>query len=431
MSSTYASDARIVADSLTYALPDGRTLFHDLSLAFGGDRTGLIGPNGSGKTTLVRLLAGELVPTSGTVFRAGPVAVLPQEFRPPPGAPLAAVLGIDERLKALKRLEVGAGTVGDVEAVGDDWHLPERAHALLARLGLGHLGLDRSIGTISGGEATRVALAGLMLGDPDFLLLDEPANHLDAEGRAGLYAFVEEWSGGLLCVSHDRALLRRMDRIVELSALGARTYGGDYDAYRAQRAAEHAAAARELDSAKAALKRAERKARQVRQRQARRDARGRRSRIGGGMPKILLNARKEKAEATGAQVDAVTEREVRERGERVTAARRRGEEREAPRFEVASTGLPAGRTVLDIDRVTVRFPGAPEPVLHALSLRIVGPERVAAAREATSRAGSPGASDTLKPSRPYGKPDPRAFKKASLRVQPLRNAGRGPKASRR
>jgi ATPase subunit of ABC transporter with duplicated ATPase domains len=372
-----ASDGRIVTERLSYALPDGHALFHDLNLSFGRERTGLVGPNGSGKSTLVRLLAGELRPSSGTVHRAAAVAVLPQDFRPAPGAPLSIVLGIHERLSALRRMEAGESTLADLELVGDDWELPERAAAVLARFGLAHLPLDRPVGTVSGGEATRVALAALALGRPDFLLLDEPTNHLDAESREALYAFVEGWTGGLLCVSHDRALLRRMDRIVELSSLGVRVYGGDYDAYRARRELDDAAASRELESARAALRLREREARALRERQAHREARGRRERATANMPKILLNSRKAQAEATGARVRAVIEREVEERSERVAVARRRVEERERPRFELPTTGLPAGRTVLELRDVTVRFPGADRPVLDDVSLRIVGPERVA------------------------------------------------------
>ncbi len=376
-STTHASDGRIVAERLAYAPADGRALFQDLTLSFGRERTGLVGPNGSGKTTLVRLLAGELAPSSGTVHRTGPVAVLPQDFHPAPEAPLSVVLGVEERLAALRRMEAGAAVVADLDRVGDDWDLPERAAAVLARFGLGHLPLDRPVGAVSGGEGTRVALAGLALGRPDFLLLDEPTNHLDAASREALYAFVEGWTGGLLCVSHDRALLRRMDRIVELSPLGVRVYGGDYDAYRARRDADDAAAEREMDSARAALRLAEREAREVRERQARREAQGRRDRATANIPKILLNARKGQAQATGAHVRAVTEREVEERRARAEAARRRVEERERPRFDLASTGLPAGRTVLEMQGVTVRFPGAARPVLDGVSLRVAGPERVA------------------------------------------------------
>jgi ATPase subunit of ABC transporter with duplicated ATPase domains len=369
--------ASVVAERLSYALPDGRALFHELNLSFGRERTGLVGPNGSGKSTLVRLLAGELAPSSGVVRRTAAVAVLPQDFRPAPDAPLAVVLGIDERLQALRRMEAGESTLADLELVGDEWELPERAAAVLARFGLSHLSPDRPVGTVSGGEATRVALAGLALGRPDFLLLDEPTNHLDAASREALYAFVEGWTGGILCVSHDRALLRRMDRIVELSSLGVRVYGGDYEAYRERRAQDDAAAEREMESARAALRLAESEARELRERQARREARGKRERATANMPKILLNARKAKAQSTGARVRAVIEREVEERREQLGAARSRVEERERPRFELASTGLPAGRTVLELLDVTVRFPGAERPVLDGVALRIVGPERVA------------------------------------------------------
>lgn len=376
---THASDAHIVATSLAYALPDGRALFHDLNLSFGGDRAGLIGPNGSGKTTLLRLLAGELTPTAGSVHRAAVVAALPQDIRPRAGARLSEVLGIDAQLTALGRLEDGQGTVEDLECVGDDWDIRDRSAAVLAKLGLGHVTLDRAAETLSGGELTRAALAGLTLGRPDILLLDEPTNNLDATSREALYEFVAGWSGGIVCVSHDRELLRRMDRIVELSSTGARVYGGNYDDYLAQREVERAAAERELESARAALRGAEQKARDVRERQAKREARGRRQRATANLPRILLNARGAKAEATSARIDAVSEREVDERRARVAAARQLVEERDDPRLQVAPTHLPAGRVVLEMHDVVVRFDGAATPVLDGISLEVKGPERVAIA----------------------------------------------------
>jgi ATPase subunit of ABC transporter with duplicated ATPase domains len=372
-----AGEARIVAERLTYATADGRELLHDITLGFGRERTGLVGANGSGKTTLVRLLAGEIAPTGGSVHTSGIIAVLPQEFQPPPDATLAVLLGIEERLAALRRMEAGEADVADLERIGDEWDVQDRATATLAHFGLSHLPIDRPVGAVSGGEATRVALAGLALSRADFLLLDEPTNHLDAESRAALYDFVEQWTGGLACVSHDRALLRRMDRIVELSTLGVRVYGGNFDAYHARRAADDAAAARELDSARAELRRVRRAAQEVRERQARREAKGRRDRATANMPKILLNGRRAQAEATGAHVRAITEREVEERRRRTEDARRHVEERESPRFSLPPAILAAGRTVLVLDDVCVRFDDDVAPILNGVSLRIIGPERVA------------------------------------------------------
>ena len=375
--STTSRDARLTADRLSYALPDGSDIFTDLTISFGRERTGLVGPNGSGKTTLVRLLSGAIQPTAGTVHRTGVLATLPQDFRPPPRATLAMVLRVEEKLAALLRTDRGAATVDDIVLIGDDWDLRERIAAVLARFHLGHLSLDRLLSSVSGGETTRAALAGLVLDQPDFLLLDEPTNHLDADSRAALYEFVESWTGGMLCVSHDRALLRRMDRIVELSALGVRSYGGNYDEYRAQRDAETAAAERELDSARAAVRVAEREAREVRERQARRESQGRRKAATANMPKILLNAGKARAQETGAQIRSIANREVQERRERAAAAKEQVEERERPRFALPSTNLPAGRTVLDVMDVSVTFAGASAPILEDVSFRITGPERIA------------------------------------------------------
>lgn len=373
---THASDARIVAEKLSFAHADGRLLFNDLTLSFGRERTGLVGPNGSGKTTLLRLLAGELQPGSGCVYRPGLISVLPQDFRPLASAPLSAILGIDTRLETLARVQSGAGTVDDLEAIGDDWDLPERAQLAIATFGLEHLRLDQPVGLLSGGEATRVALAALTLGRSDFLLLDEPTNNLDRDGREELYDFVEGWRGGIVCVSHDRELLRRMDRVVELTAGGARTYGGNYDDYRAQKDAEQAAAEDELSNARSALRKAERAAREQIERQARRQATGRREGRTANMPRILLGARKNQAQATTARIRSITERAIGERRDRVREARERVEERERPRFGIPSSNLPAGRLVLELFNVAVRFEGCPEPLLEGVSLRMVGPDRV-------------------------------------------------------
>ncbi|HEX2210316.1 MAG TPA: ATP-binding cassette domain-containing protein, partial [Longimicrobium sp.] len=346
--STQLSGVRLVADRLAYSLADGRTLFSDLTLGFGRERTGLIGANGTGKSTLVRLLAGELRPSAGTVVRAGTVGYLPQDFHVRADQPLAAVLGIAERLSRVDRVLAGDAFAEDLDPVGGDWDLRERAEAVLARLGLSRLPLDRPVGDVSGGEGTRVALAGVLLSQPGFLLLDEPTNNLDAAGRAALYELVEGWTGGLLAVSHDRELLRRMDRIVELTPSGARVYGGGYDLYRARRAAEAEAAARELASAEASLRTARREAQRMRERQARRDSRGRQVAAKGGTPRIMLGMMKERSEGTG---DAVRE----------TAA------------------VPAGKVVVELDGVRYTPPGATTPLLNRVSLRIVGPERVAIA----------------------------------------------------
>ncbi|MFS2112535.1 ATP-binding cassette domain-containing protein, partial [Sphingomonas sp. Sphisp140] len=209
-------------DILSAATPEGRPLFDNLTLALGRERTGLVGRNGSGKSTLLRILAGEAAPAGGSLVRSGSVGVLRQEW---PGEwRVDEVLGVRAGLERLARVLAGEGDEEDLAEA--DWTLEERVVAALAETGLEGVALDRRVATLSGGERTRVGIARLRIDAPDLLLLDEPTNNLDAEGRAAVMALVDGWRGGVLVASHDRALLEHMDRIVELTPLGARVFGG-------------------------------------------------------------------------------------------------------------------------------------------------------------------------------------------------------------
>jgi len=168
-----------------------------------------------------------------------------------------------------------------------------------------------------------------------------------------------------------------MDRIVELAAGGARVYGGGWELFRAQRTAEADAAARELASAESALRRARREAQAMRERQDRRESRGRRAAAAANAPKILLGAMKNNAEGTGAKVREVAGRLVEDGRARLDAARERVDEQARLVLDLPSATVPSGKVVLELDRVAYRHPGAAAPVIDGVSLRVIGPERVA------------------------------------------------------
>jgi len=369
----------ITLDSVTQLSPDGRVLFENLTLAFGRERTGLVGRNGVGKTTLVALILGEAQPAAGVVSVSGRVAALRQALAPPPGATLADLLGVAGEVARLARLEAGEGRSGDLEAA--DWDLPQRTFAALDEMGLAEMTLDRDAASLSGGEATRAALAALLIAQPDFIVMDEPTNNLDADGRAAVAVMLERWRGGALVVSHDRALLRRMDRIVELTSLGAAVYGGGYDLYATRKAEAEAAAERDLAAAEQTLARTDRGIQRTRERQARRDAAGQRARAKGDAPKILLNAQRQRAEETGARQSRLAERLRIEAEQDLAEAQARIERVRRLAFELPPSGLPEGRQVLSFEGVGFAWPneGGPDgmPVLDGVTFRLVGPERVA------------------------------------------------------
>jgi ATPase subunit of ABC transporter with duplicated ATPase domains len=366
--------ALITLDGLSQTSPDGRPLFENLTLAFRRERTGLVGRNGVGKTTLLQVILGEQAPAAGRVTTIGRIGVLRQQLEPPPGAELADLLGVAGQFERLARIEAGEGSSDDLEQA--DWDLPQRVDEALAEMGLGGIGLLRPAETLSGGQATRAALAALLIARADFILMDEPTNNLDADGRAAVAAMLERWRGGALVVSHDRALLRRMDRIVELTSLGAEVYGGNYDLYAARKAEADAAAQRDLEGARQAMARTERGIQAVRERQSRSDAAGRRSRARGDMPKIMLNARAERAQNTGAGLDRLAERLRAEAEQNLADAEAKVERVRRLSFELPASGLPAGKLALAFEDVAFAWPGR-APVLADVSFRLTGPERLA------------------------------------------------------
>src|SRR5262249_32280192 len=161
--------------------------------------------------------------------------------------------------------------------------------------GLSDMPFDRMIASLSGGERTRVALARLLIEAPDVLLLDEPTNNLDDDGREAVAGLLERWRGGILVASHDRTLLERVDRIVELTPIGVTTFGGAWSAFVEQRDALRARAEADLERASGALRNAERAAQKGRENKARRDKAGRAWRAKGIEDKMFMDREKQRA----------------------------------------------------------------------------------------------------------------------------------------
>ncbi|OCW58739.1 ABC-F family ATP-binding cassette domain-containing protein [Hoeflea olei] len=365
----------ISLSNLGWSTPDGTPLFTQLDLSFGPGRTGIVGRNGTGKSTLLRLIAGELTPSAGQITATGTCALMRQEALERPGDTIADLFGAAFALDLIERAGRGEAAAGELADV--DWTLPARIEAALARSGL-RAGPRTPLATLSGGERTRAALAGLILAEPDILLMDEPTNNLDRDGRRAVIELVRTWRGGAIIVSHDRGLLEEMDAIVELTTLGASRYGGNYTAYREQKAGELTAAAVDLAHAEKARAEAARRAQQAAERKARKDSAGRKSRAKADQPKMLLDAAKARAEASGGAGSRLRDARREDAERALTAAREKVEVLDPLRMQVAPTGLASGKLVLSLDRLTGGH-DPDHPAIRNLSLTVTGPERIAIA----------------------------------------------------
>ncbi|MFJ3421539.1 ABC-F family ATP-binding cassette domain-containing protein [Streptomyces sp. YS-B37] len=361
----------VTCTSLSFAWPDGTSVFEDLDVAFGPGRTGLVGVNGSGKSTLLKLIAGQLTPADGTLRIAGEVGYLPQNVTLDTALRVDETLGIAARRAALHAIEAGDAAEEHFETLGDDWDVEERALATLGELGLGHIDLDRTIGEVSGGESVLLRLAALLLGRPDVLLLDEPTNNLDLYARKRLYAAVASWPGVMIVVSHDRELLDLVDQIADLRAGEITWYGGNFSAYEEALSTEQDAAERMVRVAEADFRKQKRELSDAQVKLARRKKYGQKMFEQKREPKIVMGARRRAAQESAGKHRILHEERLADAKERLDEAVEAVRDDDEIRVDLPYTAVPPGRQVLTLMDLELAYGS------RAGGLDLRGPERIA------------------------------------------------------
>ncbi|ANB10183.1 ABC transporter [Streptomyces ambofaciens] len=371
------SDAAVRCSHLSFSWPDDTPVFEDLSFTVGTGRTGLVAPNGSGKSTLLKLIAGELRPGTGAVSVSGALGYLPQSLPLTGDLTVAEVLGVASVIRAIDAVESGDVAEEHFTTIGDAWDIEERTRAQLDRLGLDDLTLDRTLGTLSGGQVVSLGLAAQLLKRPDVLLLDEPTNNLDVDARHKLHDVLADYTGCLLLVSHDRALLDRMDRIAELGRDELRFYGGNFTEYEEAVRAEQEVAEKNVRNAEQELKREKREMQQARERAERRASNAARNLKNAGLPRIFAGTMKRGAQESAGRAGQTHVHRVGEARARLDEAERSLRDEQRITLDLPETHVPSGRNLFLGQGLRVRlgdrevFPG------QGVDLTVRGPERIA------------------------------------------------------
>ncbi|MGO1849203.1 ATP-binding cassette domain-containing protein [Microbacterium sp.] len=335
----------LVLSSVSFRWPDGSVALDRVSGSFGDGRTGLVGRNGTGKSTLLKLAAGVLAPTGGTITGDGEVAYLPQRLTLDVDAGVADLLGITEPLTALRAIESGDADPRHFDAVGDDWDIEARAHAALAEAGLPPEALDRTVGTLSGGEAILAATLGLRMRRAPITLLDEPTNNLDRDARERLYGVVRAWRGALVVVSHDTRLLELMDDTAELHAHELSVFGGPYSEWRAWLETEQRAAQQAEIDAKKSLAKEKRQRIEAETKLAGRARAAHRAEVEKRVPKIVAHGRRQAAQVSAGRLRTeVAEKEAEARAEH-DAAQQRVRDDDSVRLDLPDPDVPPSRRI--------------------------------------------------------------------------------------
>ncbi|MBB6096280.1 ATPase subunit of ABC transporter with duplicated ATPase domains [Povalibacter uvarum] len=314
--------ALIVAHDVSYELANGRELFSRLSLSLDAGLTALVGPNGVGKTLLARLLAAELEPTHGVIRRTVPVRLFAQRQIPPE-------VSVDEYL-------VGNG----------DWSLLR--DQLLA-------GVDRRADcrVLSGGEWMRVRLARAL--NEDFLILDEPTNDLDRDGRRLVGQFLGERAGGTLLISHDRELLELCTEFLELSNRGLMRFSGGWQGYSESKESEAERLGAALEQAKRERDRLHADRVEQKERQEKRNRRGAANAARGGMPRIIAGGLKRRAQQTSGRLDRATLERAEVAVSNVHAALRERKIDPVMYADVEACSIPAQKLVAEARGFNIRL----------------------------------------------------------------------------
>ena len=244
-------------ESLSKSFPDG-DLFNNVNIFIKSRmRLGLVGPNGSGKTTLLRIMLGKEIPDTGSVQldKSTTIGYLAQDI----------IVGSDQSI--LEEVLTAYPKLGEIEskmhelsdAIAKDeknihlvnelgevqnhfealggWTIEKKAKKILYGLGFADKQLNQPMHILSGGWRMRVALASILLQEPDILFLDEPTNHLDLDATIWLENFLTDWKGGMVMISHDRTFLdKSVNHIIEIDLKKVILYKGNYSKYKIDKA---------------------------------------------------------------------------------------------------------------------------------------------------------------------------------------------------
>jgi ATPase subunit of ABC transporter with duplicated ATPase domains len=296
----------LTLQNISYTHPNKDLLLSDINLTVNNyEKTALIGNNGVGKSTLLKIIAKELQPLNGQISVETEPYYVPQIFGQFNQLTIAQALRIEGKLNALKEILKGNTSEENFNLLNDDWTIEDRCSEALNYWKLNELDLSQKMGTLSGGQKTKVFLAGIFIHQPELILLDEPSNHLDIASRQLLYDFVQNTKSALIIVSHDRKLLNLLNSICELSKHGIKLYGGNYDFYKEQKQIENNALSQDIQSKEKALRKAKEKERETLERQQKLDSRGKGKQEKSGVARIMMNTLRNNAENSTSKLKSV------------------------------------------------------------------------------------------------------------------------------
>lgn len=346
----------LIVKQLKYTHPNREVLFEKIDFSVSaGEKIALIGNNGIGKSTFLRILSKELKAQEGEIVSSEKPYYIPQHFGQYNHLTIAEALGINKKLDALHKILEGDPSLENYEILDEDWGIEERAITALSNWEMSHFLLDQPIKQLSGGEKTKIFLAGIAIHEPRIILLDEPTNHLDLYSRQKLYEWIEKTSSTVVVVSHDRTLLNLLQYTCELKKNDIQFYGGNYSFYKAEKEKQLNSLQNQLEEKEKELRKAKKVARETMERQQKHSSRGEKQAIKKGIPRIAMGNMKSHSEKSTSKLKGIHEDKQGAISENISDLRTRLDKRSSLKIDFDNTNLHSGKILAELKEVNFRY----------------------------------------------------------------------------
>lgn len=338
----------IVVSNLSYVFQDGTSIISNINFSINSKtKCALIGANGCGKSSLINLLAGNIMPTEGSISMDDSPYLVPQHYGQYNDFTVSETLGVNSKMTALAAILSGDSSEINYEIIGDNWTIEDDIRNALNSWGLKNVRHNSLIKCLSGGEKTKVFLAGILLHNPSIILMDEPTNHLDEESRHLLYDFIDNYNGTLLVVSHDRSLLNRFSTIFELSDKGISRYTMNFEKYCETVDNENRVLIERTDAIKKDLRKEKAIAREVAERQQKQNSRGQRHSQQKGIARISMGNLKNHAENSTAKLNNTHQNKIESLTNRLSEATSRVKDLNRMAVDFSSSDIHIGKILIE------------------------------------------------------------------------------------
>lgn len=365
----------VAIKSFTYRHPDREILFKDLDFAVSrGEKAALVGNNGSGKSTLLQVIAGRLQPVSGEVTVSEKAYYVPQHLGQYDHFSIAEALMVEKKRRALHAILQGDASPVHFANLDDSWDIEEKVRAALSFWDLEHFDLKQKMGNLSGGEKTKVFLAGILIHEPGVILLDEPSNHLDAPSRDRFYDWLANSEATVLVVSHDRTLLNLLDVTLELSSSGIELFGGNYTFYRQQKEGKLNALESQLHEQDKMLKQARQKERDMAAQRQKKEVRERTAGRNLSIPRIAAGNLQRKAQHSTARLQEVHREKVQDMTNSLRQTRAQILQYQVLKINLRDSALHEGKML--INAVNINFSYEGRVLWQPLSFQVRSGDRI-------------------------------------------------------